>query len=387
VRLRSERIITPAGTIAGEVQIAGDGTIERVGPGLEDSVAGDVVDLGGHWLAPGYIDGHVHGGAGGQFNTTDPDEIAAIARFHAEHGTTALLATTVSAPIDELVAAIGAIASCAATGGAVIVGIHLEGPFLSPGRPGAMDPATFHDPDPGLLEQLLTAGDGTIRQMTLAPERPGAMRLIGALVQRGILASVGHSDADLQQVRAAVAAGARSATHVYNAMAPLHHRAPGVLGAVLDLPEVNCELICDGVHVSPPATRLVHRVKGARGMRLVTDATAAAGMAGGEYRLGQTQVRADEGRVVLAAGDPGVLAGSTLTMDGAVRNAVRFIGLGVEEAVALASAVPARVLGLDGRTGAITSGLDGDLVVLDADLRCLATIVRGQWVHGSPETL
>jgi N-acetylglucosamine-6-phosphate deacetylase len=378
VRLRSERVLTPAGAVAAEVVVEG-ASIGAVAP---HGAGTDAIDLGDRWLAPGYIDGHVHGGGGGQFNTTEPDEIADVARFHAAHGTTSLLATTVSAPVEDLMVALGTIARGGPPNGAEIVGVHLEGPFLSRRRPGAMDPETFLKPDPAILGALSEAAGGGLRQMTVAPELAGGLALIKELVAAGILASVGHSDANYEQVRAAAAAGVRSATHVFNAMAPLHHREPGLLGAVLDLPEINCELICDGVHVAAPAMRLVHRIKGAEGMRLVTDAMAAAGMGEGEYRLGLTRVRVREGRATLADGDS--LAGSTLTMEDAVRNAVGLIGLSVEEAISLASAIPARALGLEKTKGSIRAGLQADFVVLDDELRCLGTIVAGRWIHGAP---
>jgi N-acetylglucosamine-6-phosphate deacetylase len=390
MRLRSERIITPEGTVAGEVLIEGGlfSRIDRVGGSLGTVGADDgVLDLGRRWLAPGYIDTHVHGGGGAQCNTSDPDEIAAVARFHAAHGTTALLATTVAAPVDDLCTALETIALCTggrgeARDGAEVLGAHLEGPFLSRVRPGAMDPATFLEPDDRVFERLVNASGGCLWLMTVAPELPGALELIARLVGFRAIASVGHSDASYDQVRAAVAAGVRSATHTFNAMAPLHHREPGALGAVLDLPEVNCELICDGIHVSPAAMRLAYRAKGAGGIRLVTDAMVAAGMADGEYRLGTARVAVVDGQARLADGDS--IAGSTLTMDEAVRGAVSWLGLSVEEAVGLASANPARLLGLADRKGSIKAGLDADLIVLDEDLRACGTIVRGEWVNGAP---
>jgi N-acetylglucosamine-6-phosphate deacetylase len=403
IRLRSERILTPAGTIAGEVAIE-DGRIVDVRP--RGATAGHrndeaALELGDQWVAPGYIDLHVHGGGGAQCNTADPDEILAVSRFHAGHGTTALLATTVAAPVAELEAALKAIACCcagrpegAAVLGAAVLGAHLEGPFLSPRRPGAMDPGAFASPDPELLARLLGAGDGTVRLMTVAPELPGALELIGALAGAGVVASIGHTDATYAQTLAAVQAGARAATHVFNAMRPLDHREPGVLGAVLDLPEVSCELICDGIHVEPAVLRLAYRAKGRSGVTLVTDAMQAAGMPDGEYRLGATAVTVTGGRAVTGGGgaiagqadtgDGGAIAGSTLTMDAAVRNAVRFLGVTVEQASALASANPARVVGLADRKGAVAAGYDADLVVLDDELRVRGTLVAGDWVLGPP---
>ena len=387
MRLRSERIVTPAGVISGEVTVSG-GRIAAVGePPGQDRSGDEVVDLGARWLVPGFIDLHVHGGGGAQCNTSDPDEVAAVARFHAAHGVTALLATTVAAGIDELALALDATRGAidAGTGGARVLGAHLEGPFLNPWWPGAMDPSAFRDPDEATLRRLLLAGGGCLTLMTVAPELPRAVGMISELVEAGVIVSLGHSGASYDQARAAVIAGARSATHLFNGMAPFHHRAPGLIGAVLESPEVSCELIADGIHVDPVAARLAHRITGSARMHLVTDAIAAAGMPDGDYRLGGpggAAVRAVDGRATLA--EAGTLAGSTLTMDGAVANAVRFLGLDVAEAVTLASANPARLLGLEDRTGAIAPGLDADLAVLDDDLRAVGTVVAGEWVSGPP---
>ncbi len=374
LRLRSQRIVTPDGTLAGEVVVA-QGEIAEVGP-ISSVGDGELVDLGDRWLLPGYIDVHVHGGGGAQCNTSDPEEILAVARFHARHGTTSLLPTTVSAPLDELVTALETMARCdGSEAGARILGAHLEGPFLSPHRPGAMDPATFIDPDPGVLERLLRPGN--VRLMTLAPERPGALELIAALVRAGVVASIGHTDATYEQARAGARAGARAATHLFNAMPPLHHRRPGALGAVLDLPQISCELICDGIHVDPAALRVALRAKGLSGVRLVTDAMQAAGMPDGEYLLGAAHVEVRDGRATIAGG--GSIAGSTLTMEDAVRNAVRFLQISVQEAAGLAAHNPARLLGLAHRRGSVAAGLDADLVVLDEDLRVCGTLVGGEW--------
>lgn len=377
--LRSQRIATPTGPLAGEVAID-SGRISAISP-ASGKATPDAIELGERWLVPGYIDTHVHGGGGAQCNTTDPEEVAAMARFHARHGTTALLATTVAAPVEELAGALGAIARCADSEPTVL-GAHLEGPFLSPARPGAMEPSVFVAPDRSILERLLGAGRGAVRMMTLAPELPGGLELVRALAGEGVIPSLGHSDASYGEARAAVDAGVHAATHLFNGMRPFHHREPGILGAALDLPEVSCELICDGVHVDPVALRLVYRAKGPARVRLVTDAMQAAGMSDGRYRLGAATVEVREGVARIAGGKS--IAGSTLTMDVAVRNAVRFLELPVPEAIRLASANPAQLLGLGDRKGAIAVGKDADLVVLDHDLLCCGTMVGGDWVHGPP---
>jgi N-acetylglucosamine-6-phosphate deacetylase len=383
VRLRSRRIVCPGGTVDGEVVVQG-GRISSVSPATdpEDDPSysdDEVVALGDRWLVPGYIDPHVHGGGGSQCNTSDAEEITEVARFHARHGTTGLLATTVAAPMKELEGALGAITRCTAQ---TLLGAHLEGPFLSRERPGAMDPATFIDPDAEQLGRLLQAGAGRVRVMTIAPELRGSLELVELLARAGIVASVGHTDATYAEVRAATHAGAIAATHAFNAMAPFHHREPGAVGAALDLPGISCELICDGVHVDPVAMRLLYRAKGVSRVRLVTDAMAAAGMPDGEYRLGGRAIAVVGGRAVLAGG--GSIAGSTLTMEAAVQNAVRFLGISVQEAVLMASTNSARLLGLQERKGRITAGSDADLVVLDDLLAVQGTMVAGQWMFGPP---
>lgn len=394
--LRSRRIITPDGVVDGEV-VVGDGRIVSVSAGRSGPVAGPgslaapggVIELGDHWLAPGFVDTHVHGGAGAQFNTIDVDEVAATARFHAGHGTTALLATLLPAPVDELVESLRAIASAGGASGAsgaragapapTILGAHLEGPFLSPARPGALDPTAFLTPDPAVLDRLLAAAPGLVRMMTVAPELPGALELVAALRGAGAIASLGHSDASFAQATAAADAGATSVTHLFNAMRPFHHRDPGLVGAALDARTGNAELIADGVHVDPVALRLALRSCGRGGVRLITDAIAAAGMPDGDHRLGAREVTVTAGVARLGPGPRAALAGSTLTMDAAVASAVRFLGLDVPEAVALASAVPARVLGIADRKGAIAPGQDADIVVLDDDLCARGTIAVGHW--------
>ncbi len=383
MQLRSTRIITPEGVRSGTILIE-DGLISAVGPDRAGDAASaqGTLDAGDRWVAPGFIDTHVHGGGGAQCNTSDPDDIRAVARYHAAHGTTGLLATTVAAPIAELELALGAISDAAPgsspAGAAAVLGAHLEGPFLSRRFPGAMDPGHFQDPTQDAWERLLGVAPGALAMMTIAPELPRALDLTRALVRAGAVVSLGHTDATYDEALAAAEAGATAVTHLFNAMRPMHHRDPGILGAALDLPDLSCELICDGRHIAGPALRIAQRAKGPDAVRLVTDAIEATGMPDGDYRLGDATVTVRHGRAVVPGTDR--LAGSTLTMQDAVRNAVWMLGITVEAAVRFASTNPAQLLGIADRKGAIAVGFDADLVVLSDDLHVERTMVAGAWV-------
>jgi N-acetylglucosamine-6-phosphate deacetylase len=370
-----------------------DGRIDAVGSGHRSTGGGPaadrphegpgaaaprVIDLGGMILAPGFIDLHVHGGGGAQFMGGDPAACRRAARFHAARGSTGLLATTVSAPREALAAAVHGIAEAMADE-PVILGCHLEGPWLNPLRRGAHAEACLRAPDPAELHAL--TAPGVVRLISLAPELPGGLELVAAVVEAGAVAALAHTDATHAEAVAAIAAGARHATHLFNGMRPFHHRDPGVVGAVLDDDRVTCELIADGHHVHAAAMRLALRAKRTDRAALVTDATEAAGLPDGVFRLGGGTLRVVDGRAVT---EDGRLAGTTLTMDAAVRHVHRSLGVPLGDAVALATTTPARVLGLDERKGRIAPGYDADLVVLDAELRPRATLLGGEWVGESP---
>ena len=359
------RVLTPFDE-HGWVAVA-DGRIEAVGSGSPPSAA-ETRDLAGHVIAPGFVDLHVHGGGGAHFMSGDPDACARAARFHAAHGTTSLLATTLTAPREELAAAVRAIA---AADDPVILGAHLEGPWLNRERRGAQDPDSLRDPDRAELDALTASG--AVRMVSLAPELPGALPVIEAIVAAGAVAAIAHTDATYEQATAGIEAGASHAIHTFNGMRPLHHREPGVIGAVLDAPGVTCELIGDGHHVHPAVMRLVHRVKGTERTVLVTDAIEATGLPDGDYRLGAVPITVADGRALTASGN---LAGSMLTMDAAVRHAHDWLGVPLPDALAMAGATPASVIGAD--KGRIAPGRDADLVILDAELRPVATYMRGQ---------
>jgi len=393
--LTGGRVVTPAGVLSpGWIRVAGT-AIDAVGPGEpgEQRSSGlPVTRLSGHWVLPGFIDMHVHGGGGTSFTQGTAEDARHTADFHRRHGSTTIVASLVTAPLTDLDARAAMLAGLAREG--VIAGLHLEGPFLSAARCGAQDPRHMIAPDVAAFERLHAAAAGQLRVITVAPELPGATALIKAAAQAGVIAAVGHTDATADITSAAVDAGASHATHLFNGMRPLHHREPGPAGALLDRDEVSCEVIADGVHVHNTAIRLVARACGPGRLVLVTDAMAAAGMPEGRYRLGSMQVDVARGVARLAAeaepaaagagaGPAGAIAGSTATMAGVVRRAVA-AGLPVTDVAAAASTTPARLLGLVERTGALRAGLHADLVVCDEEFGLRAVMRQGEWVGESP---
>ena len=393
--LTGGRVVTPAGVLSpGWIRVAGT-AIDAVGPGEpgEQRSSGlPVTRLSGHWVLPGFIDMHVHGGGGTSFTQGTAEDARHTADFHRRHGSTTIVASLVTAPLTDLDARAAMLAGLAREG--VIAGLHLEGPFLSAARCGAQDPRHMIAPDVAAFERLHAAAAGQLRVITVAPELPGATALIKAAAQAGVIAAVGHTDATADITSAAVDAGASHATHLFNGMRPLHHREPGPVGALLDRDEVSCEVIADGVHVHNTAIRLVARACGPGRLVLVTDAMAAAGMPEGRYRLGSMQVDVARGVARLAAeaepaaagaGDRSgrACAGSTATMAGVVRRAVA-AGLPVTDVAAAASTTPARLLGLVERTGALRAGLHADLVVCDEEFGLRAVMRQGEWVGESP---
>ncbi|MFL6051913.1 MAG: N-acetylglucosamine-6-phosphate deacetylase [Actinoallomurus sp.] len=365
----------------GWVSIA-DGRIVGVGAGDPPAGADEVHDLDGRYVLPGFIDVHMHGGGGAQITTDDPEEILRAVAFHRRHGTTRTLASLVTDRLDRMAASVRTIAGLirddAVTGS--IVGVHLEGPFLNPAKRGSHHSEYLLAPDVTALRHLLAAGEGTVRVVTLAPELPGGMDLLREAVSAGVIAAVGHTEATFDQARDAFAAGATLATHLFNAMRHFHHRDPGPAGAALADDTVTCELINDGFHVHEDAVRIALAAAGPDRVALVTDATPAAGMTNGDFHLGPVPVFARDGKVTLT---DGTIAGSTLTMDAAVRHAVRRVGIPITEAATAAATTPAALLGIADRTGSIRPGKDADLAILSADLYTETVIARGAVVHGT----
>lgn len=383
--IRGGRLLTPAGIVDDGAVVIDGGRILFAGPASawRGNDAGAVlVDARGGWIVPGFIDLHVHGGGGGDTMDATFDALCAVARCHAQYGTTAFLATTVTAPHDRLLEVAAAVREAVGrwTGGAQVLGLHLEGPYVSPKRAGAQNTAHMRPPAPEELEELFAAAGGTWRLVTLAPELPGAVDAIRWLAERGVVVSIGHSDATYEEAAAGIAAGARHATHLFNAMRVLHHREPGVVGAALAHAEVTVELIADGEHVHPAALALAVACKGPQRTALVTDCMRARGLPDGVYKLGDLDVLVQGGKARLAA-SPDTIAGSLLTMGEAVRFLVRTVGVPLPEAVTMASATPARIIGVADRKGSLEPGKDGDVVVLDDDLRVQATVVAGRIVY------
>jgi N-acetylglucosamine-6-phosphate deacetylase len=371
--LANARLVTPDGVLAPGWLRVENGQIAALGAGGEPG--GE--DLGGAWVLPGFVDMHVHGGGGATYTSGDPDEARAAAAFHRSHGTTSTLASLVSADVDELERVVRGLAPLVGEG--VLAGLHLEGPYLSPEHKGAHDASRLRTPDAGELGRLLDAAGGTVRMVTVAPELPGGLDLVGRTLAAGAVAAVGHTDATYEEARAAFDAGARVATHLYNAMRELRHRDPGPVAAALEDERITIELINDGVHLHDAVAALAFRTAGPERTALITDAMVAAGMPDGAYTLGSLDVEVSGGIARLAGG--GSIAGSTLTMDVALRRAVQVLGVPIADAARAAATTPARVLGL--RTGALAAGLAADLVVLDDDLELIAVMARGEWV-GDP---
>jgi N-acetylglucosamine-6-phosphate deacetylase len=339
------------------------------------------VDAAGLLVLPGLVDTHVHGAHGDDVMLHGAEGIRRISARFPQYGTTAWLPSTIAARHSEL---LGAVRSCVEASrnprdGAEIVGIHVEGPYISLKRKGAQPAEGVRDPDFDEVRELLQAGEGEIRVVTLAPELPGGLELIRLLVEGGVIASMGHSDATYEQALEGIAAGATHATHLFNAMPPIHHRDPGLIVACLNEPEVLAEVIPDGVHLHPQAVRLALRTKGPDRVALITDAFSATGLPEGSHTLGPHRVTV---KGALCTLEDGTIAGSVLTMDGAVRNAIAFASVSRVEAVRMASLIPAGVAGCAERKGSLEAGKDADVTLMDTDFRCRATWVRGRLAYG-----
>ncbi|KAB1147363.1 N-acetylglucosamine-6-phosphate deacetylase [Streptomyces luteolifulvus] len=368
--LTGAQVVLPTGTVP-DGQVVVDGT-KIVGSAPPDA---QVIDLRGHWVVPGFIDIHNHGGGGASFSGSAEDILTAL-RTHRLHGTTTLVASTVTDDMDFLVRQAGLLSELAEQG--EIAGIHFEGPFISPCRKGAHSEELLRDPDPAEVRKLIEAARGRARMVTLATELPGGIDSVRLLAEHGVIAAIGHTDATYEQTVEAIDAGATVATHLFNAMPALGHRSPGPIAALLEDERVTVELINDGTHLHPASLQLAFHHAGAGRVAFITDAMDAAGIGDGRYMLGPLEVEVSEGVARLVEG--GSIAGSTLTLDRAFRRAVTVDGLSVEDTVTALSVNPARLLGMYDRVGSLEPGKDADLVVLDAKFGLKGVMRRGEWV-------
>jgi N-acetylglucosamine-6-phosphate deacetylase len=381
ILLHVRSAITPQGEISGAGLLLRDGVIEVVGPrsgmslpaGAREIAATDKIAV------PGFVDVHIHGAGGHDVMESTPEAISAVARTIAAHGTTSFVATTMTASPESTCRSVEGISNYIAAQHATeapqaeVLGIHFEGPFISPLRRGVHPVEWIKPPSAELLDKFLRAAGGNGRILTIAPEIFGAIPCIDAARKAGLVVAIGHTDATYEQARLAIAHGARHAVHAYNAMRPFSHRDAGVIGAVLTSPEVSAELIADGVHVDGPSMRILLQAKGGQGVILVSDGISATGMPDGTYALGTLQVTVSGG---VGRSAEGKLAGSTLTLDRALRNIVA-LGVPLGDGVRMVTLNPASLLGIERKKGALRSGADADVVLLDDSLH-----VAGVWTCG-----
>jgi N-acetylglucosamine-6-phosphate deacetylase len=383
--LHAQRAFTPTVEIADAGILIRDGEIEAIGPRESLAVPAGAREISApdRIAVPGFVDVHIHGAGGHDVMEGTREALRAVTRTVARYGTTSILATTVTAGMDYTLQALEGISRYIAAQhearqdagepGAEIIGLHFEGPFLNPARRGVHPAEHLQLPSAEALEKLLHASGGNARILTIAPELLGAMPCIDAARKAGMVVAMGHTDATYEQARAGIAHGVRHAVHVYNAMRPFSHRDSGVIGAVLTSPEVSGELIADGVHVDEAAMKMLLQAKGAGGVILVSDGLSATGMPDGKYLLGKFEVTVSGG---VCRNSEGTLAGSTLTLDRALRNIVA-LGASLGDALRMLTLNPASLLGIEFKKGSLRAGADADIVLLSADLRPAQVLLRG----------
>ena len=348
---------------------------------LLSSASGDdrLVDASGCYVIPGLVDVHFHGCVGEDFSDATPEGLQRIADYELSQGVTYICPAGMTLPEDQLTAICKNVAAHRAknAGGAEVVGAHLEGPFLSTAKKGAQNGDFLRDPDIAMLQRLQEAAEGCVKLVTVAPEQPGAMEFIKAAKAMGITVSVGHTVADYDTAMEAFRSGATHATHLYNGMPPIHHRAPGVIGAAFDAPGVRAEIICDGVHIHGAMIRLTFQLFGRERMVLISDSLRAAGMPDGQYPFGGQEIEVHGNRATIV-GHPETLAGSVTSLMGCMRQAVAF-GISLEDAVRAATYNPACAIGIDDRAGTLDIGKEASFVLLnESDLSVRAIVFKGQ---------
>ncbi len=380
--LTAERLWDGSRLLDHPIITAENGRIVSISTRAAGEVPGEarVLDFPGAMLAPAFFDVHIHGAKGHDVMEATPAALNAISSFLAAHGTGSFLATTVTAPLDVLLRSLAGLAKWLAQppaeGQAQVIGIHLEGPFLSHAKRGVQPAEHLLAPDIATFDRLFEAAEGRIRLMTLAPELPGACELAAHATSRGVRVSLGHSNATALETRAAIAAGAVSATHTFNAMRPLDHREPGILGTALTCDALFAEMIGDGIHTAPEMVKLWWRAKGPERAILVTDALSAAGMPDGTYHLGGFAVEVAGGRATAG----GVLAGSLLTLDRALQNFMEYTGAPLEQGLRLLTVNPAAMTGLGDQVGSLAIGLPANFVAVNQAGKLVATVLRGRKV-------
>jgi len=369
--LAGANVVLPTGTVKdGRVII--DGT--RITGAAPDNA--QVIDVTGHWLVPGFVDLHNHGGGGASFTSGTVEDVLKGIHTHRLHGTTTVVASTVTGDMDFLAQRAGLLSELAEQGD--LAGIHFEGPFISPCRKGAHSEALLREPDPADVRKLVDAARGWAKMVTLATELPGGLDSVRLLTEHGVIAAIGHTDATYEQTVEAIDAGATVATHLFNAMPQLGHREPGPIAALLEDERITVELINDGTHLHPASLELAFHHARANRVALITDAMDAAGFGDGRYMLGPLEVEVSEGVARLVEG--GSIAGSTLTLDRAFKRSVTVDRLPVEDVVAAISANPARLLGSYDEIGSLEPGKYADLVLLDSAFDLKGVMRRGEWV-------
>jgi N-acetylglucosamine-6-phosphate deacetylase len=385
--IRNARIVLPEQVISNGFLEISDGRIVKVAEGEPSSSTSELVyDAHKATITPGFIDLHVHGGNGGAFTSIDPAEHNLAREFHLKNGTTSMLASTHTTEFSSLLAILKSLAESSRSNrnGSKVLGIHTEGPFISEHKPGAHVIAQLKTGDLSSIEEVLSAADNFVSMVTVAPEIPGGLEAIKYLSKKNIISSIGHTNATYAQAVEGIKAGARSTTHLFNAMSPLAHRDPGAVGAVLDNEDIFAELILDGIHIHEAIFRIALKSKGVDRINLITDATSLAGLADGEYgEVPDRAVTKIGGKIVLSGTD--TLAGSALSMNMVYQNAAKFAQLTLSELSKISSLNAAKILGKESEIGSLEVGKLADLVLLDAESKVCATMIEGEWKYVSGE--
>ena len=385
--IKNARIAMPEQVISNGFLEIVDGRIVKVAEGEPSSTSTELVfDAHKATVSPGFIDLHVHGGNGGAFTSVDPNEHNLAREFHLKNGTTSMLASTHTMEFETLLAILKALSESSRSNksGSKVLGIHTEGPFISEHKPGAHVVAQLKAGDLSAIQAVISAADDFVSMVTVAPEIPGGLEAIRFLLGKNIVSSIGHTNATYAQAVEGIKAGARSATHLFNAMSPLAHRDPGTVGAILDNDEIFAEIILDGIHIHEAIFRIALKSKGVDRINLITDATSLAGLPDGEYgALPDRAVTKVGGKIVLAGTD--TLAGSALSMNMAYQNAAKFAPLTLSELSKISSLNAAKILGKEAEIGSLEVGKLADLVLLDTESTVCATMIEGEWKYVSDE--